>query len=296
MEKGGGMKDVRGDSGSGVADTQSFARRDGLPRGGLAVLDGVGVLDGECVTPVSPMPQFLLVIPAYREGQRLPVFADSLLSALAQARLSAEVQVIDDGSPEGERVAMEVLCEKLRGRWPLLRPLISLPVNVGKGGAVYAGWDLADDERWVGFCDADGSVPADEVVRLMQVVLAANDPMACVIATRRSTEGRGVRRAWLRAGLSRLFSIWVRRCTGLSVRDTQCGCKFISAAVYRIIRPQLRERRFVFDVELLKRVVQAGAKVVEEPVNWVSRLGGSLRLWRDGAEMAAAVWRLRSRR
>ena len=241
------------------------------------------------------MSQFLLVIPAYCEGQRLPVFAESLLGALAQAGLSANVQVVDDGSPEGERVAMEALCKELRARWPAMRPLISLPVNVGKGGAVYAGWDSADGERWVGFCDADGSVSADEVVRLMHVVLAANDPMVCVIASRCSAESKRVQRGWLRAALSRLFSFWVRGRTGLRLGDTQCGCKFLPAAVYRSIRPQLIERRFVFDVELLKRAVQAGAKVIEVPVNWVSRPGGSLRLWRDGAAMAAAVWRLGKR-
>ncbi len=242
------------------------------------------------------MSQFLLVIPAYCEGRRLPDFANRLLPALAQAGLSVEVQVVDDGSLQGERAAMETLCQKLRDRWPFLRPLISLSVNAGKGGAVYAGWDLADEEKWVGFCDADGSVPAEEVVRLMQAVLAANDPMVCVIASRRSAERKSVHRAWLRSGLSWLFSLWVRRCTGLGVWDTQCGCKFMPAAVYRRIRPQLRERRFVFDVELLERAVQAGARVLEEPVNWVSRPGGSLRLWRDGAAMVAAVWRLRNRR
>ncbi len=242
------------------------------------------------------MPQFLLVIPAYREVQRLPVFAGELLAALAQAGLSVAVQVVDDGSPEAERVAMAALCERLRGRWPMMQPLIALPANVGKGAAVYAGWDTAAEARWLGFCDADGSVPADEVVRLMWMVLAANDPVVCVIASRRSSDGKSVHRGWLRGGLSRLFSAWVRRCAGLGVRDTQCGCKFIPATVYQTIRPGLHERRFVFDVELLKRTVEAGVRVLEEPVNWVSRPGGSLRLWRDGATMAAAVWRLRNRR
>ena len=188
---------------------------------------------------VSLMPQFFLVIPAYCEGKRLPDFTERLLSALAQSGLSVEVQVVDDGSPEKERVAMAALCEELSGHRPFLRPLISLPINAGKGGAVYAGWDMAGDASWVGFCDADGSVPPDEVVRLMQALLAANDPMACVIASRRSAVGKSVRRAWLRGGLSRVFAAWVRLCTGLCVRDMQGGCKFVPTAVYRQIRAEL---------------------------------------------------------
>ncbi len=236
---------------------------------------------------------FLLVIPAYREGRRLADFAEALLVVLVESRLPVEVQVVDDGSPAEDRAAEAALCERLHARWSGWRPLRVLPVNEGKGAAVYAGWDAAGDVRWLGFCDADGSVPPDEVVRLMREVMVSNDPMACVIASRRAVPGKIVRRSWLRSGLSAMFASWVRRCTGLAVQDTQCGCKFMSVAVYRAIRPDLRERRFAFDVELLFRAVLSGARVQEESVNWVSRSGGSLRVWRDGAAMVAAVWRLR---
>ncbi|MFA6286799.1 MAG: glycosyltransferase [Opitutaceae bacterium] len=236
---------------------------------------------------------FLLVIPAYREGRRLADFAEALLAALVESRLPVEVQVVDDGSPEEDRAAEAALCERLHARWSGWRPLRALPVNEGKGAAVYAGWDAAGDVRWLGFCDADGSVPPDEVVRLMKEVMASDDPAVCVIASRRSAPGKTVRRSWLRSLLSAVFAAWVRRCTGLEVRDTQCGCKFMPAGVYRTIRPGLRERRFVFDVELLFRAVRSGARVREEPVNWVSRPGGSLRVWRDGAAMVAAVWRFK---
>jgi len=236
---------------------------------------------------------FLLVIPAYCEGRRLADFAEALLVALVESRLPVEVQVVDDGSSSEDREAESALCERLNARWSGWRPLRVLPVNEGKGATVYAGWDAAGDVRWLGFCDADGSVPPDEVVRLMRVAMASSDPLACVIASRRAAPMKTVRRSWLRSGLSAVFAAWVRRCTGLVVQDTQCGCKFVPAAVYLTIRPELRERRFVFDVELLFCAVRAGARVREEPVNWVSRPGGSLRLWRDGAAMVAAVWRLR---
>ena len=236
---------------------------------------------------------FLLIIPAYREGRRLADFAEALLVALVESRLPVEVQVVDDGSPAEDRAAEAALCERLHAHWSGWRPLRVLPVNEGKGAAVYAGWDAAEDVRWLGFCDADGSVPPDEVVRLMGEVMASDDPMACVIASRRSAPGKTVRRSRLRSGLSAVFAAWVRRCTGLAVQDTQCGCKFLPAAIYRTIRPELRQRRFAFDVELLIRAVRSGARVREESVNWVSRPGGSLRLWRDGAAMVAAVWRLR---
>ncbi|HTJ78245.1 MAG TPA: glycosyltransferase [Rariglobus sp.] len=242
------------------------------------------------------MPRFLLVIPAYREGKRLALFAEALCAALMEARFSVEVQVVDDGSPEEDRVAVAGLCGRLHALWPGWRLLHVLPVNVGKGGAVYSGWDDAGDVRWLGFCDADGSVSAAEVVRLMQGIDARGDVRECVIASRRVAEGRTVSRSWLRGLLSVVFAAWSRWCTGLAVDDTQCGCKFIPTEIYRAIRSGLHERRFAFDVELLFRAVQAGATVRQEPVNWIGRPGGSLRLWKDGAAMVAAVWRLRKSR
>ena len=41
-----------------------------------------------------------------------------------------------------------------------------LPDNVGKGGAVYTGWDLDCESEWLGLLDADGSIPPREVLRL----------------------------------------------------------------------------------------------------------------------------------
>ena len=50
-----------------------------------------------------------------------------------------------------------------------------IPVNSGKGGAVYSGWDLICDSEWLGLLDADGSIPPHEVVRLLSY-LDRNDP------------------------------------------------------------------------------------------------------------------------
>jgi glycosyltransferase involved in cell wall biosynthesis len=241
------------------------------------------------------MPRFLLVIPAFSEGGRLPVFAEALLPVLVASGISVEVQVVDDGSPEEHRVALVVLCDELHARWAGWRPLLALPVNQGKGGAVYSGWDTAGEASWLGFCDADGSVSADEVVRLMKLIHESGHASECVIATRGTATGKPVRRTWRRSLLSSLFTAWARWCTGLNIPDTQCGCKFVPMEVYRAIRPQLRDRRFAFDVELLLRAVQSGVAVRMEPVTWTARPGGSLRLWSDGAAMVVAVWRLRAR-
>ncbi len=226
-----------------------------------------------------------LVIPAWREEARLHAFVTQLLPALTASGLPLAVQIVDDGSPADLAGALAARCDIWHSRWPCLRPLHRLPANTGKGGAVYAGWDLAPPHAaWLGFCDADGSVEADEIVRLLRLALAAPEP-ACLCASRHLPGADALWSSPLRRLLSRIFVAAVRLRTGLDIRDSQCGCKFVSAALYQAVRPQLRERRFSFDVELLLACRAAGAAIREIPVRWEQRAGGKLRLWRDGPGM-----------
>ena len=104
-----------------------------------------------------------LVIPAYNEGRRLPVYLPQLCEALAKASFPWRITVVDDGSREDDSRKMRE-CVRLCG--PHLR-FHRLPVNVGKGGAVYTGWDLDCESEWLGLLDADGSIPPREVLRLL---------------------------------------------------------------------------------------------------------------------------------
>ena len=56
------------------------------------------------------------------------------------------ITVVDDGSREEDSRRMHE-CAHLCGERVRFH---RLPDNVGKGGAVYAGWDLDDDSEWVG--------------------------------------------------------------------------------------------------------------------------------------------------
>lgn len=238
----------------------------------------------------------LLVIPAFRESRRLPGFLPHLLSALRESGLPVRVRVVDDGSPGADREGCEALCRKLSVGFPALSPMLSLNRNLGKGGAVYAGWAGETEARWLGFCDADGSVGPDEVVRLIRILLEDGFAGDALIASRLAGGSRPVRRSLWRGALSRLFSAWVRRVTGLSVRDSQCGCKFVRRTVFERVRPELTEFRFAFDVELLCRLTASGAAIREEPVAWTGRPGGSLSVMRDGMRMLRAAPRFRTRK
>lgn len=173
-----------------------------------------------------------------------------------------------------------------------------LPENRGKGGAVYAGWDAARDGgfQWLAFVDADGAVSAGETIRLLRALLDQDaDPPVALFAARVRDGGTSVRRTPLRKLLGDTFRLIVRTIFRLPLRDTQCGLKAVPAGQYRAVRPQLHERRFVFDVELAARLVRAGHPPREFPISWEESPGSRLNL-RSAARMLLALvgvrWRM----
>lgn len=240
-------------------------------------------------------PQLWLVIPAWREAERLETFATRLLPALANSGLPIALQIVDDGSPAVFADTLDARCRAWGSSHPFVQPLLRLPRNRGKGAAIYAGWDLAvaNAATRLGFCDADGSVDADEMIRLSRLALDPPPEESEVLLA--SRHWPGARARWsspLRRVLSRAFVAWVRNQTGLAASDTQCGAKFLPAALYVRIRPELRVERFAFDVELLTAARRVGASLREEPVAWAHRANGRLNLMRDGFSAMREVVRI----
>ena len=170
-----------------------------------------------------------------------------------------------------------------------------LPVNVGKGGAVYAGWDLDHQSEWLGLLDADGSIPPHEVLRLFSL-LQQDDAPDAFFASRCKILGRTVQRSWLRHICGRLFATLVACSTGIPVYDSQCGFKLVRRKCYEAVRSRLREKKFAFDVELLVALRQSGATIIEVPIDWSDVPGSKLHFLRDTAQMFAAVIGMRRRR
>jgi dolichyl-phosphate beta-glucosyltransferase len=239
---------------------------------------------------------FFLVIPAFRETQRLPVFLDSLKTLLSAAKFSTEILIVDDGSPRAEQ-------QELRAKLPIgrfkklhvLEPLF-FPENHGKGHAISEGWKRAEGAAWVGFVDADGGAPAEEVVRLLEWAAACPlRPPPCLWASRIRMLGRKTNRTQGRYLLGRLFANVASAMIKLPVYDTQCGLKLVPAVYYRKIAPLLEEKRFCFDIELLLAVHHAAAPIMEIPIDWRDVPGGHVHALRDGFAMLVRLLVIRRR-
>lgn len=246
--------------------------------------------------PSSESPT-LLVIPAYRESQRLPKFLPELCAAVATLDGSpVAIRVVDDGSGEAEQKILTELVAKLRETHEFLQAPLLLEKNRGKGGAVYAGWDASADEKQfttLGFVDADGAVGAAEVARLLRMVPDRQSD-ECLYAARLHDAHQAVKRTLLRKWLGLLFRRITRMFFRLPIHDSQCGYKLIPAQTYHAIRNQLTELRYCFDIDLTIHLLKADLKFVEVPISWTEAPGTTLTL-SQGAKMLGSLWKLRKK-
>ncbi|HWB03923.1 MAG TPA: glycosyltransferase [Verrucomicrobiales bacterium] len=220
------------------------------------------------------MPAILIVIPCYRERERLPQFLPELCRELA-ALNNVRARVVDDGSGAEQQGWLAEYVEQMRREYAFLEPAQLNTENLGKGGAIYSAWDRSEGAGLLGFVDADGAVPASEVAR---VVKRANEqPGKAVFAVRTGQDGTSVKRTLHRKLAGGVFRWLVRRFFRFPLPDTQCGLKLVPAADYAEIRPVLKERRFIFDVELAWHLLQRGVSIEPVPIDWTESPGSQLR-------------------
>jgi glycosyltransferase involved in cell wall biosynthesis len=240
-------------------------------------------------------PSVHLVVPCYRESARIGNFLPNLcheMSALGLVR----VLVVEDGSDGDELARMQRIVDDLRAEFPRLLPLKSIPQNVGKGGAVYAGWREHDGAEWLGFVDADGSCSASEVARLIRMTQSGLTSPCAIFASRVKMLGRNVDRLFKRHLLGRVFATLVSELLDIPVYDSQCGLKIVPRRAYESVAAKLQIKDFAFDVELMVALLDTGCQIEEVPIDWSEVPGGKVKLFRDSWRMARDVLKIRSGR
>lgn len=236
-----------------------------------------------------------LVIPCYQESGRIGPFLQELCDVTRELG-GVTLRVVEDGSDAAEVERMRGILAPLVSRHDHLLDPLFLPGNLGKGGAVYSGWDLETEADWLAFVDADGSCSAAEVENLIRRARAQPEPRTALFASRMDQFSGQVRRQWKRRLIGRVFGLLVSTVLGIRIHDSQCGLKLLPRAAYRRIAPALRIHGFAFDVELLAALHDAGIPVEEVPITWHETPGGHVHLLRDSLRMARDVWSVRQRR
>ena len=199
----------------------------------------------------------LIIIPAYNEARSLPTLIANLTSRCPQY----DVVVINDGSTDD---TVRVVSES-RAR------LVTLPCNLGIGGAMQTGFQMARDEGYdvAVQVDGDGQHPPDQVQLLVKAVLQSGCDLA--IGSRflakdgfQSTIGR-------RLGI-RFFSRWLSVLCHTRITDATSGFRAFSRRAIRLLSRNYAED--YPEAEAILVLHRAALRICEVPVQMSARSEG----------------------
>lgn len=217
-----------------------------------------------------------LVIPAFNEADRLAKGFERLAPYWPDDD-DHEVIMVDDGSSDDTLRSAHRVYGHLRHF-----SLVRYETNVGKGGAVRVGLAQARG-RHVIVADADMAIHPQH----FGAIDHALDSVALAPGVRVST-GSPRYSNLMRTGGGALYHQLVRRTTGVTLRDTQCGCKGYRLGEGRLLALLGFVERFSVDAEMFYLALRLGLTMEPVPVTWtdvpgssVHVLSGALTTWRE---------------
>ncbi len=201
--------------------------------------------------------QILIIIPAHNESRSLPALIHSLQSECP----SCDIVVIDDGSTDRTR---EIASRLVR--------VVSLPCNLGIGGAVQTGLQIALREGYdlAMQVDGDGQHPPTEIPVLLRAMDETDADL--VVGSRFRASGGFKSTAARRAGI-RFFAALLTRICKTRITDATSGFRVMNRRAIRLLAGRYSED--YPEVEALVVVHRAGLRIVEVPVHMCERTGGT---------------------
>lgn len=213
------------------------------------------------MTAERPRPTVDVVIPCYNEVSVLRASVERTLRLFEeQPRYDWRLLIADNGSNDGT----SELARDLEGEHERVRALV-LTVK-GRGIALREAW-LGGDADVVAYMDVDLSTDLGHLPDLVGMVAEGGYDVA---SGSRLARGSETTRSLKREVISRCYVLIIRAFfPRLRISDAQCGFKAAGRRVVEAVVPDIEDRGWFFDTELLVRAHQAGFRVGELPVHWV---------------------------
>ncbi len=208
----------------------------------------------------------LIIIPALNESKAI----GRLVHEIQELHPSITALVVDDGSTDD--TANEA---RKAGAW-----VISLPYNLGIGGAVQTGYRVAAAENFDAAVQIDGDAQHDP--RYLENVLmpVLEGKLDLCIGSRFLTHESGFKSTFARRFGIRFFSVLLSALTGVRLTDPTSGFR---ASGSRLIRHFASSYPVDFpEPEAIQIAKRLNAKIGEVPVRMRKRLGGisSIRMFK----------------
>jgi dolichyl-phosphate beta-glucosyltransferase len=216
-------------------------------------------------------PYLSVVIPAYKEKERIGSNLLEIESFLSTKSFDYEIIVVVDGSPDNTAEVAKNYSSQVKN----LR-VINNKENHGKGYVVRQGL-LEAKGKFVVFLDADGSTSITHLEKALPELENGSD----LVVGSRKIKGAFVQihQPKYREIMGEGGNWLIRIILGLwSFPDTQCGFKALTGQAAHEVASRMVVDRFGFDFELIILAKVLGFKIVQMPVRWLNEEGSTVSL------------------
>ena len=203
-------------------------------------------------------PGLSVFFPAYNDSGTIASLVIRAVQAASELTPDYEVIVVNDGSAD----ATGEIADELARIYPCVR-VVHHPVNRGYGGALQTGFRSATKEL-IFYTDGDAQYDPSEVAALWARLTPDSDLVNGYKISRSDPLHRIV--------IGRLYHHIVSALFGLSVRDVDCDFRLLRRSIFDQVR--LEKTSGVICLEMMKKIQDAGFRIVEVPVHHYHRAYG----------------------
>jgi len=201
--------------------------------------------------------KILVIIPAYNEEENIEIVVNNLIENYPQY----DYIIVNDGSND----STEKICKDKNYSF------LSLPVNLGIGGCVQAGYIYAVENDYDIAIQLDGDGQHDPVYieTLIKPIISGNSDM--VIGSR-FIEKEGFQTSIMRRFGIKIIKVVIKFCCGIDINDTTSGFRATSKSLNKFF--SVNYAHDYPEPEAIVSSVLNGYKVIEVPVVMNERIGG----------------------
>lgn len=196
--------------------------------------------------------------PAYNDAGTIGSLVIQAVQVCSRLTPDFEVIVVNDGSADATRE----IVDELTRTYPQVRA-IHHPRNRGYGGALRTGFAAATKEL-IAYTDGDGQYDPNEIEVLWKRLDADADMVNGYKISRSDPIHRIV--------IGRIYHHTVKLLFRLRVRDVDCDFRLMRREIFD--RVKLERDTGVICLEMMRKIQDAGFRIVEVPVHHYHRLHG----------------------
>ena len=206
------------------------------------------------------MHELVVLIPTYNEAQ-------SIVELLQQLqKLSIDVIVIDDDSPDGTSIIVKKLS------YPHVK-VIDNGLKKGIGNAYLSGFKTACDLGYkkIATMDADGSHTVENLKQMVELCWRYD----VIMGTRWIKGGSVTNWSFHRKLLSQFGTWYARKCLGVPYKDLTGGLRIYDLNLLQKMNfSAIQSNGYCFQIEMIRAAVSLKAKIYEHPIQFVERRDG----------------------